>query len=256
MKELLIELQNECVELASAGSDLSIGNFKLQKLLPKFEKIGEKVKPFKMVSDRMNKLLNSEKEESEDNLMALASLVNAILMTQADTGIEGELEINKGIFEKINTNTSNRIIAPVMEALTTKGGGRYNVIYNAINEGIIEDSRFFPLLVNALEDKYSEISELIYKKILEDKRPEILPILQESFNRNGKKGDVLKLKLISEILGEAGKDFYIDLLEDSSKEIKAEAVMLLGNLKGTEDIILDMAKSKLKDVKQSAFLDL
>lgn len=46
--ELLIELQKECTELAVAGTDLSIGNFKLEKLLPKFEKIGEKIKLFKM----------------------------------------------------------------------------------------------------------------------------------------------------------------------------------------------------------------
>lgn len=253
MKELLIELQNECIELASAGSDLSIGSFKLGRLLPKFEKIGEKAKPFKMVSDRINSLLNSSKEESEDNLISLASLVNAIVMTQADTDLDGELIVEAGTYGKINTNTSSRIIAPVVEALTTIGGGRYNVIENAIKEGLFLDSRLFPLLVGGLSDKYAEISELIYQKLSSEDHPELLSILQESFDRNGKRGDALKLSLIGKILGEVGKDFYIDLLEDSSKEVKAEAVLILGNLKDTEEIILQQAKSKLKEVRKAAY---
>lgn len=255
-KELLIELQKECSELAAAGSDLAVGNFKLQKLFPKFQMIGEKVKPFRMVSERINTLLNSPKEESEENLISLATLVNAILLTQADTDVEGEIKEQGGVASLINTNTPNRIIAPIMEALTTTGGGRYNIIDNAIKEGIFEDSRLLPLLVQGLDDKYAEIGQLIYDYLASNNRPELLVTLQEGFDRNGKKGDALKLNLISKILGEDIKEFCINLLEDSSKDVKAEAVLILGNLKGTEQILLEQAKSKVKEVRRAAYFGL
>lgn len=255
-RELLIELQKECIELAAGGSELAIGNFKLQKLLPKFEKLGQKIKPFKMVYARMNTLLNSEKNQSEDNLISLISLVNAILFTQAETEIEGELEVLQGTSMKINTNVSNHLIAPVANALTTKGGGRYNIIEEAFKEGLFSDFRLIPLLIKGLDDTYVDISEMIHKELSLMLIPDFLPLLKESFNKQGKRGDAFKLNLMGQILGEEARDLCIDLLEDSSKEVKVEAVNILGNLKNTENILLEQAKSKAKEVRRAAYFGL
>jgi hypothetical protein len=255
-KDLLIKLQKECMELGAAGSELGKGNIKLQKLLPKFEKLGQKIKPFKMVYDRINALLNSEKDESENNLISLFNLINAILSTQAETDIEGEIEFLEGNSIEKNTNISNHLISPVVQALTTKGGGRYNVIEEAFKDEIFSDFRLIPLLIKGLDDKYSEIAQLIYKKLLEDNKPELLPLLKESFHRQGKKGDALKLSLIGQIIKEEARELCIDLLEDSSKEVKVEAINILGNLKDTESILLQQAKSKIKDIRKAAYFAL
>ncbi|WP_027626604.1 HEAT repeat domain-containing protein [Clostridium lundense] len=264
-RELLIELQKECTELAVAGSDLSIGNFKLEKLLPKFEKIGEKIKPFKMVSDRIQKLLNSQKEESGDNLIALSTLVNAIVLTQAQTGIEGEIEVLQGCNKKINTCTQNLKIEPVVEALTSNGGGRYAVIEEGFREGVFSDTRLLPLLIKGLDDKYAEIGQLIYDKLSSDNDEIPFSLLQETFNNQGKKGDALRLRLMAKALGHEGREFCIDLLEDSSKEVKIEAINILGNFNDVEgsllekaktEILLEQVKSRAKDVRKAAYLGL
>ncbi|WFD09725.1 HEAT repeat domain-containing protein [Tepidibacter hydrothermalis] len=255
-KDLLIELKKECIELGMAGSELGIGNNKLEKLLPKFEKLGQKIRPFKMVKDRINTLINSKKDESEDNLISLLNLVDAILLTQAETDIDGEIEILQGNSGEMSTNISNNLIAPVVTALTTKGGGRYNEIAKGFREGICSDFRLIPLLIRGLDDKYGEIGELIYEKLSEHNNPEYLPLLKESFNKMGKKNDLRKLNLMGQILEEDEREFVINLLEDSSKEIKIEAVNILGNMKDTEDILLEQAKSKIKDIREAAYLGL
>lgn len=255
-KELLIGLQKECVELSVAGSDFAIGNFKLQKLLPKFEKLGQKIKPFKMVADRMNNLLNSDKEKSDEHLIALLSLVNAIVLTQAQTDIEGEIEIVEGTSMNINTNMSYHLISPVANALTTSGGGRLNVIEEGFQTGVFSDFRLMPLLIKGLDDNYNEIGQLIYEKLLEMNNSELLTLLEESFDRQGKRGDAFRVSLIGKILGDDAREFCINLLEDSSKEVKAEAINVLGNMDGSKAILLEQLKSKTKDIRRAAYLGL
>nr|WP_272507371.1 HEAT repeat domain-containing protein [Clostridium aestuarii] len=156
----------------------------------------------------------------------------------------------------MNANVSSHIILPVARALTTTGGGRYNVIEEAVKEEVISDFRLIPLLIKGLDDKYGEIGQLIYDKLKDVNNSEFLPLLQESFDRQGKKGDAFRLSLIAQILGEDIREFCIDLLEDSSKDIKVEAVNILGNLNDTENILLEQVKSKSKDVRKAAYCGL
>lgn len=92
-----------------------------------------------------------------------------------------------------------------------------------------------------------------------------LSLLQETFNRQGKKGDALRLRLIAKGLEDGGRELCINLLEDSSKEVKVEAVTILGNFNDTEgiltdrtkaEILLEQAKSKIKDIRKAAYLGL
>jgi hypothetical protein len=262
-KDLLIELQKECMELGAAGSELGRGNIKLQKLLPKFEKLGQKIKPFKMVADRLNMLINSKKGESEDNLSSLLSLVNAILAAQAETDIEGEIEQVQGTSGEINSNVSSYLILPLVKALTTTGSGRYAVIEEVFEEEVFSDFRLIPLLVKGLDDKYGEIKQLCYEKLEAINNPSFLPLLQESFDPHGKKGDAIKLNLIGQILGGGGVEFYIDLLKDSSKEVKVQAIKILVNLdnieevlKDIEDVLVKYSKSGTKDIRKAAYCGL
>ncbi|SQB92003.1 HEAT repeat domain-containing protein [Clostridium tetanomorphum] len=209
--------------------------------------------------------MNSEKEESADNLIALSTLVNAILLTQAQTGIEGKINVLEGCNKKINTCTQNRKIEPVVQALTSTGGGRYAVIEEAFKEGVFSDTRLLPLLIMGLDDKYAEIGQLIYDKLSLHSDEIPLSLLQETFNRQGKKGDALRLRLIAKGLEDGGRELCINLLEDSSKEVKVEAVTILGNFNDTEgiltdrtkaEILLEQAKSKIKDIRKAAYLGL
>ena len=89
---VLIQVYDEMRRLAIAGSSVAPGDFRLQEAVPPLEQAGQKAPVFAKVAEAVRRLVESDEKTSAAALLELATLVNAILYTQGETGIAGELK--------------------------------------------------------------------------------------------------------------------------------------------------------------------
>ena len=164
---LIQESAKEVRRLAVAGSPLAVGDFRLKKFIAPLEAAGEKVPVFAQVAKSIGEVVNGKEADSAANLLGLSTLLNAILYTQGQSGANGdyrELEIFPT--NCTSTRTPARVLKPLVEALTSTGGGRYEVIKSAVERGAFNDLRLIDPAIQALGDNYPELADLVAEKIL------------------------------------------------------------------------------------------
>src|ERR1700722_15734702 len=116
---VLIQTYDEVRRLAIAGSVVAPGDFRLKKLAPQLIQAGQKVPVFARVGEAVTRLVESNEKTSAAALLELISLMNAILYTQGETGVSGELTPIKTIeLNRSKTQTSARVLKPLEEELT------------------------------------------------------------------------------------------------------------------------------------------
>src|SRR5262245_40908730 len=104
---VLIQTYDEVRRLAIAGSVIAPGDFRLKKLLPPLEQAGQKAPVFAKVGEAVRRLVEADEKSSAQALLELTTLVNAILYTQGETGVEGELTPVKTIeLSRLRTRAS------------------------------------------------------------------------------------------------------------------------------------------------------
>ena len=139
---VLTQVYDEMRRLAIAGSVVAGGDFRLKKLLPPLEQAGAKAPVFAKVAEAVKKVVESNEQDSAANLLGLSTLVNAILRTQGETGIAGEF--NKIETTDLGSTTAQagaKVLKPLLEALTTTGSGRLEIIRDAVERGLFRDLR-------------------------------------------------------------------------------------------------------------------
>ena len=126
---VLIQTYDEVRRLAIAGSVVAPGDFRLKKLVPPLEQAGRKAPVFAKVAEAVKRLAESNEQTSAVELLELATLVNSILYTQGETGLEGELTPLPTVeLGRPRTQASARVLKPLQEALATTGSGRFEII--------------------------------------------------------------------------------------------------------------------------------
>src|SRR3954471_24096723 len=139
---VLIQFYDEMRRLAIAGSAVAAGDFRLKKLVPPLEKSGEKAPVFAQVAQAVQAFVDSTEKTASTALLDLATLVNAILYTQGETGITGALKpLESTDLGGHATQASARVLKPLLEALSTTGSGRMEVIRDAFERGTFKDLR-------------------------------------------------------------------------------------------------------------------
>ncbi len=250
---LLFELQTEIRRLFIAGSELAIGDFKLKKLLPGIQKMGKSAAVLNKIAISLEKLIGSEQGKSGEILIQLSTILNAVLYTQCGSDIKGETKDIKCDPIGGKTCISLRKLKPVIEALTSKGSGRLEIIEKAYEEGIFKDIRLVLPAINALEDVYVEIGAFVHKNVLPQYGKVILPMLEKSLDIEGGKADAYRLQLIYKICGENYRELYLKALEIGSAEVKISAINALKNYSNCEDIFLEKCNDKKKDVRKAIY---
>jgi hypothetical protein len=249
---LMIETQSEVRRLLIAGSELASEDFRLKKLLPQIKKAGENVQVFARVADAVEKVIDPGIGKSSEKLLELANIVNAILYTQGQTTVAGDIvDIDSADIE-LPTNNSYRRLKPVIEALTNKGSGRLEIIRKAWQDGIFKDIRLIKPLIEALGESYQEISYNAYQ-ILRQYGRCIVPILKKSLDKHGGKSEARKVELISELSGKGENSLFLELLKDSSLDIKISAVNALKHDGNNEEILLEYTYDKKKELREAAY---
>ncbi len=248
---LLYDLQGEVRRLMIAGSELAIGDFRLKKLLPQFMKAGESVPVFARISGILEKLIEPQDGKASDKLLELAGLINAVLYTQGETGIKGELLEFEPECLDVTTDISFRKLKPVANALLNKGQGRVEIIREAHKEGVFNDLRLLYPLISALNEQYYEVAELAFE-ILKGYGQDITKVLKNSFSFEGGKGDARILELIWELSGKAEKELFHLANEKGSTAVRVSAIKILKNFPEFDDMFIEFTKDKKKEIREAA----
>ena len=278
----LIELKERLVHITIAGTDLIDEDFRLKKTLELFSTLAEKNPIFKKIYLSLKQLFDAEKSQKPIILLNILGLVDAVLYTQAQTNIDGE-------YKEFETNENLQIlnqfryseVKPILEALTTTGSGRLNIIEDAIKltPNIFKDYRVLNALINDLDDTYDAMATRVFsiieslgtgapQKLIEFLRcsekwyypkynlPKvdknyIVALLKNNFDSQTKIVMVKRLNLIVKIAKETENDWYLSVLKTAKKQVKEECISALQYSEENIPLLLELTKKergKMKDI--------
>lgn len=250
---VLTQVYDEVRRLAIAGSSLAPGDFRLKKLIPPLETAGQKAPVFGKVAELSRKVVEASEKESADALLNLSTLVSSILYTQGESGISGTMKPLETVdLGPPVTGTSARVLKPLIEALTTTGSGRLEIIRDAHQRGAFRDMRLVNPVLQAIDDPYGEIGDLIADDVLPVYGRTIYPEVKKGFDVKGRGGHVRRLRLMHRLDPEATKPLVEEALESGSKEMKIAALGCIGDSKDGLVHLLDQVSARTKDIRTAA----
>ena len=285
MMNPLTELKERLVYISVAGTQLLSEDFRLKKATESFAPLAEKNPVFKKIYTDLQKLLGAEKEQQGFLLLNLLGLIDAVLYTQASSGIEGnmeELSQTKNLGKPIQIRYSQ--IAPLLQALSTTGSGRMEILCNTIANYpyYFQDYRILHALINDLTDSYTEMAKLVYKllKVLgtgemisvrdpddyytpyygskqyylpQINQEQLIAQLKQGFDLQGKQAMVKRVSLVAEIAKEKENEWYFYLLENANKNIRNQAILSLGCSKENIPRLMEMLKTEKGKAKEAVY---
>ena len=250
---VLVQVYDEVRRLAIAGSAVAPGDFRLKKLIPPLEQAGAKAPVFAKLAQAAQALVDSDEQTAAAPLLELATLVNAILYTQGETGTAGELKpLATTDLGTRSTQASARVLKPLLEALSSTGSGRLELVNDAVERGEFRDLRLVRPALNALDDPYPEIAQLIADKVLPGYGTAIVPELRTKLDIKGRGGHLHRLRLLHRLDPEAAREIVKRALDEGSKEMCVAAIECLGTTGDDLVYLLEQAKAKSKDVRAAA----
>jgi hypothetical protein len=250
---VLVQVYDETRRLAIAGSVVAPGDFRLKKLVAPLEKSGEKAPVFAKVAQAVQAVVDSNDKTASAALLELTTLVNAILYTQGATGIAGELKPLETRDLGQTTQAGARTLKPLLEALSSTGSGRMELVRDAFDRGTFKDFRLIKPALGAIDDPYPEIRDFICERVLPLYGKAILPELRAKLDVKARGGGHLyRLKLMHRLDPEGSRDVIQQALNEGSKEMRVVAVGCLGTSDDDLVYLLEQTRSKAKDVGAAA----
>ena len=257
--EPLYELKNRLENVAIVGINLVKDDFRLQRAVDQMKGYASAAKVFKQIYEMGQKLIEGDEEDKCDLFLDLLALLDAVLCTQATT-------YSGDNFQKIETTAGKENfyqelhyseLSQIVSAFTGTGGGRLAIIENAFETSpeMFDDFRLKSYMIDGLSDKYSGIADRITRE-LKKKDKDIVPLLKDGFNPQGKREMIARLDIIGAICKEDENDFYKYCIENGSKEMKENAISELKYCQDNIDYILDLIKTEKGSVKNKAYVSL
>jgi hypothetical protein len=255
--QLLTQVYDEMRRLAIAGSVVAAGDFRLKKLVPPLEQAGAKAPVFAKVAEAVKHVVEGNEKTSAGALLDLTTLVNAILYTQGETGAAGTIEpIETTDLGGTATQTSARMLKPLLEALTSTGSGRLEQIRDAHQRGMFRDLRLVKPALTAIDDGYGEIADFIAESVLPIYGKAILPELRARFDLNGRGGHPRRLRLMHALDPDGTREHVKQALDSGSKEVRVVAIECLGAAADDLSYLIEQASAKAQEVRQAAYVAL
>ena len=183
--EPLYELKNRLENVAVVGINLAKDDFRLKRAVEQLKEYSTAAKVFKQIYDMGNSLISTDDEDKCDLFLDLLALLDAVLCTQATT-YSGEkpqeiktIAKTKDFYKELHYSE----LSPLIYAFTENGGGRLNIIADAVdnNSEIFDDFRLKSYMIKGLSNKYSKVINLATKK-LKKQRKEIVPLQKDEFS--------------------------------------------------------------------------
>lgn len=254
--EPLYELKNRLENVSIVGINLVKDDFRLQRAIDQMKGYASAAKVFKQIYEMGQKLIEDDEEDKCDLLLDLLALLDAVLCTQATTYSGDNLQKiettagKENFYQELHYSELSQIVS----AFTGTGGGRLAIIENAFETSpeMFDDFRLKSYMIKGLSDKYSEIVDTVTEE-LKKKNKDVIPLLKDGFDLQGKKEMVARLDIISFICKEEENDFYKYCIENGSKEIKEFAIGALIYDQNNTDYILNLTKTEKGKLKKKAF---
>lgn len=258
---LLQELQGELRRLYIAGSDLAAEDFRLKRLEQKLAQLGERAPVFKRLAEGVAALAGpADPEVRAVRLQDVSLLLNSVLSTQGVTAAEGQVRKEKekdSEMPELMTIYSYRQLTEVQNALSESGGGRYEIVTSAYEQGLFCDLRLFPFAMKALGDSYSEIADFAARNILPSYGRAIVPHLLSELDMQGGREEERRLQVVRELGVDPEDDRSLELLvraaEEGADKIRSAAIACLGPYPGYETRLLEWSQDKKKAVREGAY---
>ena len=237
----LYDLQQELNRLFIAGSKFAKNDPRLQKHVPILKKLGEKAPVFNKLAQEVEALLQVESTQTAEKLLGVSTLLYSVLYTQGIT-IEAEATKESQIptiqLANVNTTYSYLQLKPVLQALTQSNSGRLEILQDAFERKVFDDSRTYGYLSYALADKYSELTYYVENTIIKACGKAILPFLiaalvDKIFSENLPNLQAETINIIADKKDEQTEAFIISLTGDKNKAVRGAAYSALAKL-GTQ----------------------
>lgn len=252
----LYELKAQLETAAVSGCGLMREDFRLKRAIEQMGPLAAAAPVFQKIEQTARQAVSPECEEPAGALLDALALIDAVACTQGTAGVFGELQ-PLGKWEEsgglcLLNNISYSRMAPLIEALTGTGGGRYSVIVKAIEEEpeLFYDRRLAGLLVGALGDSYRELASLAYRQLLKIGSG-VLPLLKDGFDVTGKREMALRLELIGKLAGKSENPLYRQAAQEGDKQMKETALPFLSLDPENVPFLLNMMKAEKGTVKNS-----
>lgn len=250
---LIQESAKEVRRLSIAGSPLAVGDFRLKKLIAPLETAGAKVPVFAQVAKAISDLVNGTEAESATRLLSLSTLLNAILYTQGQSSADAPFAEMEVFSTKCSsTRTTARVLKPLIQALSSSGGGRFEIVKSAHERGAFNDLRLIDPAIRALGDSYPELADLVAEKILPAYGPGIAPRLKENLDLKGKRECARRLTVLHAVDPAGTVELCKTALDDGSVDVKAAAISCLGKHEECLPLVQEQASSKNKALRAAA----
>ncbi|MCR8630016.1 HEAT repeat domain-containing protein [Paenibacillus radicis (ex Xue et al. 2023)] len=253
---VLYEVHQEVRRLFIAGSGVAAGDFRLSKLLPQLQKLGESAPVFRRLAEAIQQTLEANSESSSVKLLELGTLLHSILYTQGSSELSGELKRFEPSGSLGITNVHYRKLRPLIDALTQRGPGRLEIVRQAKEEGLFHDMRTHIPAVVGLEDTYTEIADYLAEAVIPSIGAPVLPILMKQFQLNGGKADARKLLLIHRIGGIEYRELFQQAVDAGSTDVRLAAIDIWSNYAEFEGRLVELSRDKKKEVRRAALFAL
>ena len=250
--QLLFDLQTRLRTGLAAGGMILLSDPRLPELQKKVGVLAAKSPVFQ----RLYNLLQSLADDPElfaDRLLETLSLLEALLITQADWKTEAAGEAIVLPAEKAYTDIRYSQLKPLIQALTTTGSGRYEIIEKTYQHHPerFADYRVLPALIADLDDAYGELAEL-NEQILRSCGAGIVPFLKEGFDPAGKKAMLRRIRLIVDLAGNRENAFYRTMVPLAQPAILKEIIRGLACDPDNCDLLMQIANNEKGKLKETA----
>lgn len=251
----IYELRTRLRAAAIAGTNLLSEDFRLKKAVEGFSAMKGASPVFAKINELSETLISDKCEDKAGTLLDTITLVDSVICTLGTVEVSGDPEdIELPENPSVMINAPYSVLSGVIDALTTSGSGKYNLIDETYKDRpeIFNDYRVKPALVEGLGASYAELAFLV-ENILEGMGRDIVPLLKKDFDPKGKKEMLRRLGLIERLCGADENDFYLEQLENSEKDIRKNLVYALRFDKKNVEKLMELTKTEKGKIKDAAF---
>lgn len=254
----IYELRNRLRIAMIAGTNLLSEDFRLKRAVEDIKPLESLSPVFAKINQMASMLLSDSCENREGILIDTITLVDALLCTQGQVAVTGEIEpITTESCGSVVINAPYSVVKKLVEALTKSGEGRYQFVLDTHKEKpeLFSDYRVKSAMVLALGASYAELADKV-AEWLKEESVEIVPLLKKDINPKGKKEMVRRIQVMEAVAGGTCNDFYLQMLPEAEREVKNALIYALRHHKENVELLLQLAKKEKGNAKKMAYFAL
>ena len=250
----LYELRDRLRAAAVAGTGLVGEDFRLRRAVEALAPLEAAAPVFARLGQLARGLLDPECPDRAGALLDALTLADAVLTTQAAVAAPeppGPLALTGA--GRAVTDAPYSVLAPLLDALTNSGGGRYGFVVDTRRDRpeLFRDCRVRPALVGALGASYAELADRAEEWLCQE-GPDLLPLLEQGFDPKGKKDMVRRVRVMEAVAGAEAVPFFLEQLPEAEKEVRAALIHGLRLDPGGADRLLEACRTERGACRKAA----